>query len=292
MRNLRTISVVFVANVFLILIKAAVLALTGSIAVFAVLVDSLFDLLGNAFAYIGIRQANAPADVDHHFGHGKYDALASIAQLALIAAAASWILIEAIKRLIEGKVLAVGAVEILLALITVIVDIVFVWYIKKTASKTPAISAFLGNYTSDIAQNSLVLFGLVASMWGVYWLDPLVAVVVALFMYRLVVEVGKETIAELTDQSPPLAQLEKYGREIMKVKGVRSFHKMRARSASGKIQLDVHIQLSPRMNIKKAHEVCRKVKARLRKSFPSISEVLIHAEPDDRWQRDGPKFGS
>jgi cation diffusion facilitator family transporter len=291
--NLGATKVILGANVFLIGSKLLVALLTGSIGVVAVLVDSCFDLLGGLLAYAGIKKGSEPADSDHHFGHRKYEAIASIAQLALIAITALFILYEAAKRLAGGTVLEVTGIDLAMMLVTVLVDIALVSYLKKYAdSASPAISAAIGNYTSDVMQNSLVFVGLFAAMSGFYAADPIAAAIVAALMMRVVLRVGKETLGDLTDESPPETELEAYGREILRVRGVRSFHRLRARKASGTIHLDLHVQLAPRMSLSNAHEVCRKVKERLLEKFLAVSEVLVHAEPDDKWQKGAPRFGS
>ncbi len=291
--NLHATKVMVAANVFLIGSKLAVALLTGSIGVIAVLVDSCFDMLGAALAYFGIKKGRQPADCDHHFGHRKYEALSSVGQLALIAITALVIVSEAGRRLLNGAQLEVNALDLALMLITVVVDIAIVAYLKKYADdSSPAIAAAIGNYTSDIMQNSLVFIGLFAAMTGIYAADPIAALIVSALMMRVVVRVGKETLADLTDASPPKEELEAYGKEILKVKGVKSFHRLRARKTAGAIHLDVHIQLPPRISLTSAHKSCRKVKQRLLDKFPHISEVLVHAEPDDRWQKGAPRFGS
>jgi cation diffusion facilitator family transporter len=291
--NLHSAKVIVAANVFLIGSKLAVALLTGSIGVIAVLVDSCFDMLGAVFAYFGIKKGSEPADFDHHFGHRKYEALSSVGQLALIAITALLIVTEAAKRLAGGTVLEVTGIDLAIMLVTVLVDIALVSYLKKYADRTsPAISAAIGNYTSDVMQNSLVFVGLFAAMTGFYAADPVAALIVSALMMRVVVRVGRETLADLTDESPPKEELEAYGKEIMKVKGVKSFHRLRARRAAGSIHLDVHVQLPPKISLTSAHESCTEVKRRLLAAFPNVTEVLVHAEPDDKWQKGAPKFGS
>jgi len=245
--NLYATKVIIGANVFLISSKLVVALLTGSIGVIAVLVDSCFDMLGAAFAYFGIKKGSEPPDENHLYGHRKFEALASVGQLALIAITAVLIVAEAARRLILGVKLEVNSIDLVLMLITVLVDIALVNYLKKYAdSKSPAISAAIGNYTSDVMQNSLVFIGLFAAGTGLFAADPIAALIVAALMMRVVVKVGKETLGDLTDVSPPKEELEAYGNAIMAVKRVKSFHKLRARKVAGGVNIDVHVQLPPK----------------------------------------------
>lgn len=291
--NIRSIRFVMGANLFLIACKVAVALLTGSVAVLAVLVDSIFDFAGSLFAYFGVKKSEEPPDLNHLYGHKKFGALSSIAQIALIAIAAALLIAEAAKRLQSPGPLSLNPWDFLVMLVVVGVDVAIVSYIRKNANTAnPAIAAALGNYTSDILQNSLVLLSLFATAGGYYFADPLAAMFVALFMLRVVKEVGKGALSELTDESPPQEKLEEYGSAVMGTPGVKSFHRMRGRIAGGETFLDMHVQLSPKISLTKAHSVCTDVKRRLLKKYPEVIEVLVHGEPDDKWQKGAPKFGS
>ncbi|MEM4633970.1 MAG: cation diffusion facilitator family transporter, partial [Candidatus Anstonellaceae archaeon] len=224
--DLLATKVIMAANIFLISSKALVAFLTGSIGVVAVLADSCFDFLGGLFAYAGVKKGREPADFDHHFGHRKYEAVASIAQMGLVALAAAFIAIEAVRRLLDGAVLEISGADLAIMGITIGVDALLVAYLSKFANcKNPAIAASIGNYKSDILQNSLVLVGLFASSSGFSAADPIVALIVSMLMMRIALRVSNEAMGDITDQSPPAEKLEEYGKEIMKVRGVRSFHR-------------------------------------------------------------------
>ncbi len=291
--NLRSTKFVVTANLFLIAVKLLVALLTGSIAALAVLIDSIFDLAGSLLAYAGVKKGSEPPDSDHLYGHKKYETVSSLAQLALIAIAAIFIIGEALRRLASPIVLKIDLSDLAIMALTVIVDIGIVAYLKKKAdTASPAIRASIGNYSSDILQNSLVLVGLFATGSGFFAADPIAALVVAILMLRVVYGVGRGAFGELTDSGPPMKQLERYAREIISVRGVKSFHKMRARTMAGEVRLDFHIHLDPKMPLSRSHAICEKVKQALLSEFPEVSEVLVHAEPATARFMAGPKFGT
>jgi len=291
--SIRTTKVIIGANVFLIAAKLSVALLTGSIAVIAVLVDSCFDFIGSLFAYYGVKKSEEPPDLDHPYGHGKFGSLSSLAQLVFILITAFVIMWESARRFFSPEPLPITSLDLGVMALTIAIDIGLIWYLKKNADrKSPAIAAAEGNYTSDIAQNSLVLVSLLATGSGWLLADPVAGFLVALFMLRVVKEVGKGALSELVDEGLPKEQLEAYGNVIMAVKRVKSFHKLRARKVAGGVHIDVHVQLPPKISLTNAHEACRLVKKNLLEKFPDVKEVLVHAEPDDKWQKGAPKFGS
>ena len=105
-------------------------------------------------------------------------------------------------------------------------------------------------------------------------------------------KVGSEAFLELTDISPPGEKLLEYEKAIMSIKGVKSFHHLRARKVAGRVSIDMHLQLDPEMTLEKSHALGHRVKARLMELFEEIVEVLVHVEPHGRKSREHPKFGS
>lgn len=291
--NLKATKVVMAANALLISSKLSVALLTGSIGVIAVLVDSCFDLVGSLLAYFGVKKASEPADFDHLYGHKKYEPLASLAQLLLIAITAGLIILESVRRLASPRPLEITAIDLAVMLFTVAVDVAIVLYLRKNADhSSTAMQASVGNYTSDILQNSLVFVALAAAGSGFPIADPIAALIVAGLMLRVVYKVGARAFEELTDASPPKGALEGYGKIVLSVKGVKSFHRLRARMVAGSAYVDLHVQLDPKMPLDKAHGICTAVRARLAAEFPEINEVLVHAEPYSKKLETVPKFGS
>jgi cation diffusion facilitator family transporter len=269
------------ANVFLVGSKLAVALLTGSLGVIAVLVDSLFDFAGGFLAYFGVRKSREPPDLDHHYGHLKFGALSGLAQLSLIFITALIILFEAARRFLSPVLIIVTNFDMALMGITILVDILMAAYLTRKAARyhSTALEASSVNYTYDIFQNSVVLVALFAAHFGFQSADPVAAVFVALLMMRAVFKVGKKSVLELTDAGPPKETLARIERIIMAHKGVRSFHKLRARTVSGRIYVDVHVQFNPKLPLKRAHSLSEAIKNRILGEVPEIREVLIHEEP-------------
>ena len=278
---MRVTNVVIAANVLLIIVKLAVTLLTGSVAVLATLIDSLFDMLGAVFAWLGVREAAKPADAGHLYGHQKIENLSSLAQVALIAVVAVAIIYEAARRFAIGKKIEVAPIDLGLILFTVLVDIALAAYLRRKSRElhSSAIEASAGNYYSDIFQNSAALVGLALAEFGFFWGDPLAAVVLSLLMLRVVYRVGRHSADELIDVSPPAAKIAEIQEAILRSRGVKGFHKLRARQLEDKVFLDVDVQMEDDLPLKKAHALTHEIKRRLKKI--GVVEAVIHVEPTE-----------
>src|SRR4030042_1324551 len=82
----------------LVVLKAVVVAVTGSLSVLAQAVDSFLDLFAVSITFLAIRFASKPADDEHPFGHGKAENITAIIQAILIFLAGGSIIYSAIRR--------------------------------------------------------------------------------------------------------------------------------------------------------------------------------------------------
>src|SRR5437763_10436179 len=91
------------AAAFLIIIKTITGFLTGSISVWASLLDSLMDIFASVVNFFAVRAAARPADEDHTYGHGKVESLAGVFQALVISASGVFLIYEAIRRILQPR---------------------------------------------------------------------------------------------------------------------------------------------------------------------------------------------
>ena len=90
------------SNAFLIALKLAAGAITGSIAIITEAIHSSIDLLASLIAFFSVRKADEPADREHPYGHEKLENLAAAIEGMLILVGAGIIVFEATRRLVSG----------------------------------------------------------------------------------------------------------------------------------------------------------------------------------------------
>jgi cation diffusion facilitator family transporter len=269
-------------NLLLIVLKLVVAFLTGSLAVLAELLHSVFDLLASVFAYLGIRKADEPADGTHHYGHEKFENLSSLAQTILIVVTSMLVIYEAVSRLSNPTVIESSELGVLVMIITIVVDYRLSKFLHKASQDhgSAALEADAYHFTTDLWGALAVIVGLIFVSLGYPVFDSIAAIVVALLMLRISYHLGAKSLHVLLDKSPPAEVVAKIEEVIRSTEGVRSFHKLRARQAGSRILIEVHIQVSSDMTVKESHLLSHEVKERLMKEVTSIKEATIHVEPD------------
>ncbi len=265
----------------LIAMKAVAYVITGSIAMMASLADSSLDLFASAINLLAIRQALTPADREHRFGHGKAEPLAGLAQGAFIAGSATFIVIEAVSRLISphrveniGLGLAVMAVSILAVFLLVLVQR---YAVRRTGSI--AIGADFVHYLGDLAVNLGVVVGiLLAAEFGWLVADPIVGLAIAVGLGFSAVRVFRQSYDQLMDHELPEIDRNRIKTIVMRHDAVRNLHDLRTRAAGTSTFIQLHIELDPAITLTLAHELSDQVEADILSAFPN-SEVIIHQDP-------------
>jgi cation diffusion facilitator family transporter len=84
----------------LTLAKGVVGVLTGSHAILSEAAHSLIDIAATLMTYFAVRISGKPADEEHHYGHGKVESIAALAETALLFALSAVVIWEASDRLL------------------------------------------------------------------------------------------------------------------------------------------------------------------------------------------------
>ena len=102
MTKSRAAAVSIASNSALIALKLAAAAVTGSVAILSEALHSMIDLIASVVAFVSVRKADEPADVDHPYGHEKVENVGAAIEAMLILVGAGVIVYEAANRLSSG----------------------------------------------------------------------------------------------------------------------------------------------------------------------------------------------
>jgi cation diffusion facilitator family transporter len=275
------------SNAFLIAAKLVAGIATGSVAILTEAVHSSIDLLASLVALISVRKAGAPADADHLYGHDKMENLAAATEGALILVGAGIITYEAITRLIHSAHVHTIGAGIAVIGVSAVVNLIVARIIGRRARATRSV-ALAGDAThlnADALSSTAVLVGLVLiAVTHDYWIDPVVALVVAAGIVIAGARLLRRASGALVDAALPESDLETIRAAIREVggpRGVVGFHKLRSRSAGARRYIDVHVQFEAGTTLESAHLAAHALTDEIGSRLDG-ADVLIHIEPGDR----------
>ncbi len=272
------------SNISLTALKLIAGFLSGSLSIISEAIHSLSDFLASIITFFSVIKSSEPADKDHPFGHGKYEDLAGFIEGALIIFASLYILYESAKKIILGTALSSeNHLGIAVMLIAVIANIIVSSILFKTAKESNSISLYADgeHLRTDVYSSVGVLMGLILIKITKYTLlDPIIAILVAVFIYRTGYNISRKALMNLVDHSLPNEDIKRIKNII---KNNSSFAKLktgsiRARRTGPSIDIDIILQFPHETTICECHKVCENIERQIQLEFTN-SSISIHSEP-------------
>ena len=268
---------------FLIILKTAAGLLTGSISVWASLLDSAMDVLASVINFIAVRAASRPPDEDHRYGHGKAESLAGLFQAAVITVSAFFLMREAVGRIINPTEIGREWVGVGAMLIASLLSAALVVRLSRVARETdsPALKADSLHYATDVYSNGAALAALlVVGLTGLKIIDPLISLAISAYILRSAFQVGRDAVNVLMDRRLPREVDEKVAGVVGRFRreGVLGFHDLRTRRSGAYKFIDLHLEVEREKSLEEAHDLTVQVLRTIEQEIPR-SRVQIHTDP-------------
>ncbi len=278
--KVKTARLSVISNLLLIIMKLVAGIASGSVSIISEAIHSSMDLIAAIIAFFSVRVSDNPPDSRHPYGHGKIENISGVIEAILIFIAAIWIIIEALRKLFgEQSELDSIALGSAVMIVSAIVNMLVSKKLYKVAIETNSVAmeADALHLKTDVYTSFGVAAGLLLILLtGIKWLDPVVAILVALFIIREAYKLLNKAFSPLLDTAwgeNDIDELEK----TLKSLGVH-YHDLRTRVAGNYRFLDLHIEIPKDVSVGSAHQYCDRIETELTKSYSNLT-VNIHVEP-------------
>ena len=278
-------------------LKFSAWAVTGSVGLLSDAMESLVNLFAALIALGAIHIAGRYADAKHPYGHDKVEYFSSGAEGALILAAALAIAFSALQRLLAPEPLTALPLGALLGAAAALVNGGVAWVMLGVARRHDSIilEADARHLLTDVWTTVAVLVGLgILYVVPTHWqfLDPLIALGVAVHILATGIDLVRRSVDGLMDTSLPASELAEVQTTIQAVAGERaSFHALRSRKAGTRRFIEFHLLLPGRMSVQQAHDICEAIEHGIETQLAHTS-IVIHVEPrEDPISWDDPLVG-
>jgi cation diffusion facilitator family transporter len=270
---------VLILNLVVAVSKIVLGVATSAVSVLSDGFHSLTDTASNIVALVGVRLSSQPPDEDHPYGHRKFETLASVGILIFLILVLFEVLSAALDGFRTGGTPTVGAISFAVMGVTFLVNLGVVVYERRAGRRLSSeiLLADAHHTMSDLMTSATVIAALVGVRLGFNWLDPVAAVIVAVFIGKACLEIFKDTAYVLGDRI--VIPEDDIRAVVASVPQVEGCHHIRTRGAADFVFLDLHIWMDPEMRLDEAHRLSHVVKDRLMARFPQIKDAVIHIEP-------------
>ncbi|NPA47411.1 MAG: cation transporter [Thermococci archaeon] len=260
-------------NVLLAAIKLVVGVTYSSIALISDGIHSLSDVITSVGGYFGIKVSLKPADSSHPFGHSRFEPLVAFIMGEVLLLVAYEIARDAVLRIIHPVNETVNALMIGVAVISIASKEGMFRYSYSVGKRlnNQILIADSYHHRSDALSSVAVLVGLAAQRLGFRYGDAVAALFVTAFLVKVSIDIILTNMKYLTGSSPDGDICREIRRRALSVDGVLGVHDLRAHYVGTKLHVELHIEVSPDTDLKKAHDIAEAVK----KAVEDIDEVEV-----------------
>jgi cation diffusion facilitator family transporter len=284
--RLRAGTISLVLAVLLLAAKYQAYRMTASTAVLSDALESIVNVAAAVFALGGLLFAGRPADRNHPYGHGKIEFFSAAFEGGLIAFASVLIVYEVVQSFLAGPEIRQLGTGVVIVLASGLVNLGLGWYLVRTGRRYQSLTLVADgqHVISDFWTSAGVVVGLLlVQLTGRAWLDPLVALLVALSLlwtgYRLV----RHAAGGLLDEEDPVL----LSRVLNALQGhvghgVIRIHHLRAIRAGRFHHVEAHLVVPEFWSVERAHDMSEDVAARVIRDLGIEGEMVFHTDPCHR----------
>ncbi len=268
--------------VFVIVLKVAAYLLTGSIGFLSDALESGANLVTAVITLVALLIAAKPPDDEHPYGHSKAEYLSAGAEGTIILIAAAVIIMQAVARLISPEPLSQVPLGLLISAVAAAANFLVARVLLNAGRvhRSDSLTANAHHLLTDVWTSAgvIVAVGLVG-VTGWLWLDPLIAIAVAVQIIFTGVRLVRSAVNGLMDAALP-------DEEVAEVRAILdrhtpegvSYHALRTRRAGAQRFVSVHIQVPGRWSVKRGHELLEDIERDVRDALAPVN-VITHLEP-------------
>jgi cobalt-zinc-cadmium efflux system protein len=254
--NQRRLLVVLSLTTAYLLAEVAGGLLTGSLALLADAGHMLADVFGLSMSLAALRMAARPATPRRTFGFHRAEILAAVANAVLLLGIAGFILVEAWSRFSAPSEIA-GLPMLFVAIGGLIVNVIGFKVLHGTAEDSLNLrGAFLEVVADLLGSAGAIVAALTIALTGWYQADPLVSVLIALFIVPRAWGLLRTGLDVLLEATPAHLDLGEVVATMARVPGVSAVHDVHAWTiASGYVAMSAHVQANGRPSADVLHEL-------------------------------------
>lgn len=277
-----------VVNVVLLLFKFVAGILGHSAAMVADAIHSLSDFVTDVVVLFFVRVSAKPKDRSHDYGHGKYETLAMTLIGVALFVVAIGIIYSGTTKIISwanGNTLETpGMLALWAALLSIgLKECVYRYSMTKARElNSQAVEANAWHHRSDALSSVGTALGIGGAIFlGQRWtvLDPIASVVVGAFIVKVSVDLLRDGIGDLMEQSLPDAVEEEILHLVASLPGDIKPHDLCTRRLGNHYAIELHILMNGDVSLLEAHDKASEVEDLLRDHYGEETHVAVHVEP-------------
>ena len=271
-------------NTALTATQVTVGVVAGSQALVADGIHSASDLVADFVVLLASHHSRKDADVDHPYGHQRFETAASLVLgLLLLAVGMGMLWSAALKLESPDAVPQVHGIALWVAAVALVAKESLFRYMLAVAKrvKSSMLVANAWHARSDAASSLVVGIGIAGNLAGYPILDPIAAAIVGFMVARMGWSFGWDALHDLMDRAVDEAEVEAIRQTLADTPGVANVHDVRTRKMGDMIVVDAHLEVDATLTVEAGHDITVAARQRVMQRH-RVLNLMTHVDP---WRR-------
>ncbi|MBR5273041.1 MAG: cation transporter [Clostridia bacterium] len=273
-----------IVNIILTVFKLFVGIFSNSGAMVSDAVHSASDVFSTIIVIIGAKMAQKDSDKEHPYGHERMECVAAIILSAILFFTGIMIGYSGFMKIISGdygSLVIPGVLSLIAAVISIVCKEVMYQITMKIAKRinSSALKADAWHHRSDALSSIGSFIGIFAARKGFPIFDSIASVVICLFILKAAVDIFRDAISKMTDQSCNEETIKKMSEEISAQNGVLRIDQIKTRLFGDKIYVDIEIATDGNLTLFESHEIAQNVHDAIEAKFTNVKHCMVHVNP-------------
>jgi len=252
--------------------------LSGSLALLSDALHNFSDVLSLMISYGANRLAQKKGTERQTFGYRRAEIIATLFNASTLIAIGLYIIFEAFSRLSSPEPVDTSLV-IWLGLLGVIVNGGSIFLLHNDAQESMNIKAAYLHLLGDVLTSvAVVIGGLLMMFWQIYWVDPVISVLIALYLMYASYGLVKDSTAILMQFAPKNLDLEEIVQTIISHKQIQNTHHLHLWNLDdNKIHLEAHLDFTENLSLKESNSILEILEEELHEKY-DIDHTVFQCE--------------
>jgi cobalt-zinc-cadmium efflux system protein len=251
--------------------------LSGSLSLISDALHNFSDGIAIIISYIAIRLGKHPQTYKYTFGMKRAEILAAVFNAGTLIAICIYLFKESYERFVSPQHIE-GQLMIMVAGIGLIANVAGTLLLKKGSKDNINIrSSYLHLLGDAVSSVAVIIGGICIQLFGMYWVDPLLTILISIYILKKSIEIVKESINVLMMGAPESFSIEDVQKELENIPGIKNIHHVHVwRLGEHDIHFEAHIDVDD-MPVSRTTSLCNIVEERLKHNH-GITHITLQFE--------------
>jgi cation diffusion facilitator family transporter len=281
--QLKAIRLVLAIGVLIMAAKFTAYYFTSSTAILTDALESIINVLAGTFALFSLSYASRPKDLNHPYGHGKVEFISAGFEGGLILMAGTTIVVKALLDLVHPPDIENLDMGIFLSAIAGGLNYFMGKYLVKVGAQHRSITLVAeGKHllTDTITSVGLVLGVAIIYITGWIWIDSVLAIMFAFFIFITGYKLVRKSLSGLMDETDTavVSEIVNLLENNRKPQWI-DLHNLRVLQYGSSYHVDCHITMPWFNTLADTHAQLDEIELVLKQAYPNEIEVFVHPDP-------------